>query len=266
MKQQIKKIIRALGLSKVADDMRFRYLLQKNKEHNNTFLELHKDEPFPPPYMIYETFRLDYKFYYEDGLETAEWIKQITSPFFDKKPDAILDWGCGPGRVIRHLPRIFGADCEYFGTDYNEKYVTWCNQNLKGITFKKNELYPPLLFDNNSMDLVYGISIFTHLSENAHYQWIDELTRVLKKDGLLLITTHGEVTKMNLLPAEIEKYNSENVVIRSGGAEGHRVFTAYHPVKFMHKLFYGKLQLIKHTPGTIINGRPQQDVWILKKI
>lgn len=265
MKQQIKSIIRGLGLSKLADDIRYRYVYYKNKKKNDAFLKDHPQEQFPSPYMIYETFRLDYKIYYDDGLETAEWIKNEVKPYLNPSTKAILDWGCGPGRVIRHLPKVFGSYYKIYGTDYNQRYVDWCEQNLTGITFKKNGLYPPLLFDDDSMDLVYGISIFTHLSEDAHYKWIDELCRVTHSGGIILLTTHGNVTKQNLLPEEAAMFDAGQLVVR-GSKEGHRVFTAYHPDTFMHQLFEGKLQILKHTRGIILNNRPQQDVWILKKI
>lgn len=266
MKQRIKRMIRGLGLSKFADDARFKIVFYKNKKSNDAFLKTHPEEHFPGPYMIYETFRLDYKFYYEDGLETAQWIKNEVSEYMSLQSKSILDWGCGPGRVIRHLPTVFGNGCRYFGTDYNAEYVDWCAENLAGITFKKNGVYPPLLFDDSAMDLIYGISIFTHLSEDGHYKWIAELTRVAKPGGIIFITTHGNVTKQNLLPDEVRKFEEGNLVVRGDAKEGHRVCTAYHPESFMKQLFEAKLKILRHTPGTITNNRPQQDLWILQKL
>ncbi len=42
---------------------------------------------------------------------------------------------------------------------------------------------------------IHAISIFMHLSETMHYAWINELYRILKKDGILIFTTHGELCK-----------------------------------------------------------------------
>jgi ubiquinone/menaquinone biosynthesis C-methylase UbiE len=91
---------------------------------------------------------------------------------------SILDWGCGTGRFLRHLPTILDSSNSFCGTDYNKKYVKWCSENLDEIKFKNNSLLPPLDFKADSMAVIYGISIFIHLSEELHFSWIHELTRV----------------------------------------------------------------------------------------
>jgi len=47
-------------------------------------------------------------------------------------------------------------------------------------------------------DLVYSISVFTHLPEAMQFAWLDELARVCAPGGILIASTHGE----SLLPGE----------------------------------------------------------------
>lgn len=152
----------------------------------------------------------------------------------------------------------------YNGCDYNPKYVNWCKKNITKVKFEQNNLSPPLKYSNCSFDLIYGISIFTHLSEKMHYEWMSELTRVLKRDGILFITTHGEVHKFKLLKKEESLYNNNELVVHDYKKEGNRLFAAYQPTGFMKKLFKKyKLQVLKHVPGRIINNKIEQDIWIV---
>jgi hypothetical protein len=56
----------------------------------------------------------------------------------------ILAWGCGPGRIIRHMPDLFDESGQCHGTDYNFRSIAWCRENLPGIQFAINDLKPPL--------------------------------------------------------------------------------------------------------------------------
>lgn len=255
-----------MGLIYVSDMVRYRIASLKAGGKNRKYKAEHPEVRFPEPYMIYETFRLDYQRYYEKGRESAEWIKNEVSPFKELKDCHIYDWGCGPGRVIRHMPEVIGNGCKFYGSDYNAAYVEWCSNNLPDITFKKNELDPPLPFENEQFDLTYGISIFTHLSEAKHYEWFDEHMRVLKQGGILFITTHGDITRLNMTPEEVKQYDNDKLVERANVKEGHRMYVAYEPPAFMKKLFEGKAKVLKHIPGTKQSWGFSQDVWIVQKL
>ncbi len=115
------------------------------------------------------------------------------------------------------------------------------------------------------MDVIYGISIFTHLSEQMHYKWLDELYRILKPGGILFLTTHGDNFKVKLTPKELQHYNHGSLVVRGGTFEGHRTFSAYQPNAFMHALFQ-KMQILEHQCPPPIQGKwLPQDVWVVRK-
>ena len=52
---------------------------------------------------------------------------------------SILDWGCGPGRIVRHLPSIV-SKAKIFGSDYNEESINWCRENIEDVGFEVNGL------------------------------------------------------------------------------------------------------------------------------
>jgi SAM-dependent methyltransferase len=102
----------------------------------------------------------------------------------------VLDWGCGCGRLARHWSKD-GTDVELFGCDINPTLVDWCKDNLKFGKFSVSHLDPPLEFEDNFFDLLYGVSVFTHLTFQEHYRWMCEIWRVLKPGGVAVLTAHG---------------------------------------------------------------------------
>lgn len=265
MKQKIARIFRVTGIIFFVDLLRYRYMWLKNRKKNKKFLADNPGVALPGPYMIYETFRLDYQRYYEKGRETAEWVKDEVSPFMELAGRDILDWGCGPGRVVRHLPEVIGNGCRYYGSDYNADYIDWCSSHIPAVTFSKNGLNPPLPYGDKQFDLIYVLSIFTHLSERSHREWFDELYRLLMPGGILLLTTHGVITRQNLLPDEMKKFDSGELVVRGNVKEGHRMYTAYHPLTYMQQLIADKLTILKHKAGSRQSWGLEQDLWLLKK-
>lgn len=266
MKTKIKKIIFQLGLAPLFERLNFIKEKIKNQKENKKFKKENSGVVLPPDFYIYETFTLDYKKYYNGGRETAKWLWNYLNDYTDSKNLSMLDWGCGPGRITRHLPTIIGKNNSYYGSDYNKEYVDWCQKNIDNVVFKKNELAPPLDFENDSLNIVYGISIFTHLSEKMHHLWMLELQRVLKKGGLLFLTTHGAIMKQKLSEKEQIEFDKGNLVVNSFKKEGNRLFAAYQPYRFFRDLCeHNNFQVLQHIAGEITNGKPLQDVWILIK-
>ena len=52
------------------------------------------------------------------------------------------------------------------------------------VTASVNELAPPLRYEDGQFDLVYAISVFTHLPHDLERAWIDELGRITAPGGL----------------------------------------------------------------------------------
>jgi SAM-dependent methyltransferase len=101
----------------------------------------------------------------------------------------VLDWGVGCGRIARHVPSASAAALT--GCDIDHDNVDWCQGHLPG-TFVSCTMDPPLPFASESFDLIYGVSIFTHLREAMQLRWLEELLRVLVRGGIVLVTVHGQ--------------------------------------------------------------------------
>jgi SAM-dependent methyltransferase len=101
----------------------------------------------------------------------------------------ILDFGCGCGRMTRYLNII--DDVEAYGLDVNPDLVGWCQENLNRVRTVLTCERPPMPLPDELFDLVYSLSIFTHLTEERSRQWLDDIARVMVPGGVLIVSTHG---------------------------------------------------------------------------
>ena len=260
-------ILRTLGWLHRADYLRYAFLKLKNYSKNKAFKKEHPHIALPPDYLMYESFQLDYQKYYLGGRQTAEWVWGEASPFLPSVNSdlQILDWGCGPGRVVRHLPDLVPPSTKIFATDYNQKSIEWNHSNLLGIEFGINQLSPPLNFPDQTFHFIYSISIFTHLSEAMHKAWWQEIMRILQPGGIFFFTTQGANFIEKLAPDEKKTYLDGRMVVRGQVKEGHRTFSAFHPPEFIH-LLVGHHVVLRHQTPPIQKGKATpQDVWIVQK-
>lgn len=179
-KKIITYLLRKLYLLPFVDRILLLYHIQLNKKSNNIFGSLNPDFICPPNDLAFDAYNhTNWKNYHHMGEVHSTLIKNLSSKYLKATNIKILEWGCGPARVIRHIQSFNGFNrIDRFGTDYNKSSIKWCQENIQDIVFKKNELSPPLDFQDNTFDCIYALSIFTHLSESLHFDWIKELMRV----------------------------------------------------------------------------------------
>jgi SAM-dependent methyltransferase len=132
------------------------------------------------------------------------------SGFSFEKGDRVLDFGCGAGRMIRHLKDLAGT-CEIWGTDISAEHVYWCKQHLSPpFNFATTTKVPHLPFEDRSFRFIYCGSVFTHIDDLAD-AWLLELRRVLAPGGRLYLTIHDEHT-VELF--ESGRYDSTDLIRR----------------------------------------------------
>ncbi len=266
MKPLIAGTLRKMHLLQLADYLLFVYDLFRHRKSNRAFLRDNPGFSGPPAALAYEAYNhTNWASYYSCGLAHAGLIAHLVEKHCPAQSLKICEWGCGPGRVIRHLAdRIGFAEIELYGADYNEKTIKWCRENLPEINFAKNNLEPPLPYESEAFDCVYAISIFTHLSERLHYAWLKELLRVIKPNGVLIFTTHGDSYAERLLPADKEKYDRGMLVINDQVQEGKKHFAAYHPRSFVRDALLKGYLVVEHMENPA-SYQLSQEIWCIKK-
>lgn len=266
LKQTVSHILRSFGLAKAADNIRYSYMYIRMYTKNKDFKRKYPSVKLPDDYIMYESFQLDYFKYYIGSQEDAIDIITLVKPYINLNRINLLDWGCGPARIIRHLPGILGLDNAYFATDYNAKTINWCRNSFVDIEFVKNDLQPPLPYEDSFFDFIYGISVLTHLSKEYQYEWCVELNRILSRKGIICLTTAGEAFREKLTKDEITIFDSGEIVTRGNVTEGHRTYASFHPPLYMKNMFEAcGLTILDHIPGKKVRKDfISQDKWLLK--
>lgn len=125
-----------------------------------------------------------------------------SSGFSFEKGTRILDFGCGAGRMIRHLKNLSDI-CEIWGTDINANHIGWAKQNLSPhFHFATTTTIPHLPFEDRYFNFIYCGSVFTHIDDLAE-AWLLELRRILSPKGKLYLTIHDDHT-MKLLDGPLK--------------------------------------------------------------
>jgi SAM-dependent methyltransferase len=79
------------------------------------------------------------------------------------------------------------------GSDICRDAIRWNQRHLPFAQFACNAFSPPLPYDAASFDLIFALSVFTHLDGPLQEVWLDELRRVAMPGAILLISTHGDL-------------------------------------------------------------------------
>ncbi len=124
------------------------------------------------------------------GLSTAVKLREV---FLSARRDfssvaRVLDWGCGCGRIARFCQDWPG----FAGADIDADNAAWCRDHLAPGHFESIPLFPPTPLADRAFDLIFGISVMTHLAEEVQQQWLAELHRVSAPYAVVLLTILGE--------------------------------------------------------------------------
>jgi len=156
--------------------------------------------------------------------------KEFSTPFQSEvfidnvdKNAKVLDIGCGYGRTLNEL--FISGYSNLYGVDFSNEMIKrgkLLNEKLNLIT-QENEKLP---FEDNSFDAVILLAVLTCIPLDKDQNFlIDEIKRVLKKDGVLYIndfllnTDERNLTRYNSFK---EKYNKYGVFeLPEGGVFRH---------------------------------------------
>jgi len=142
-------------------------------------------------------------YYFMSGyIGMLSWMQILKRCSFNlRTASAIMELGCGSARLIRHLRCIDGI--RLVGADVDPDNIAWCQLNVPGIEFNVNDLRPPLLFaEDNSFDLVFAASVFTHIPLETQHVWIEEMYRILRPGGFFLADVLGSYHQRQMLSRE----------------------------------------------------------------
>jgi SAM-dependent methyltransferase len=103
---------------------------------------------------------------------------------------SVLDFGCGAGRVLPSFA-VLAPRATLVGCDVDQSAIEWARRHRAGARWELSSFAPPLPFEAESFDLIYSISVFSHLGASLQGGWLRELRRVLAPGGIALLSVHG---------------------------------------------------------------------------
>lgn len=155
------------------------------------------------------------EYYDKLGRETHDGIMERLPADWTFSGKRVLDFGCGAGRTLRHFTAE-AAEAELWGCDIDEESIRWMQEQMcPPFHAFVNGPEPPLDQPDASFDLIWAISVFTHLAFSWS-RWLVELHRILKPDGLLFVTFMGRGMSEEIAGEPWDENNFGMNVIKHG--------------------------------------------------
>jgi SAM-dependent methyltransferase len=193
----------------------------------------------------------------------------------DRKLTSILDFGCGCGRVLAGWEPFIDASVKLHGCDVNPELIDFCQKNISFAESIVSNYYPPLPYKDESFDLIYAGSVYTHLTLSSAQQWTGELLRILKPGGIAIISFHGSFYAAEL--ARISREGSMRLtedgyyvhlhVSAEETFEGSNYYATFFSSDFMKRMFSG-FEVARIYPGVSHGPNPLasfQDIMVAVK-
>jgi 2-polyprenyl-3-methyl-5-hydroxy-6-metoxy-1,4-benzoquinol methylase len=153
-----------------------------------------------------------------------------------------------------------------YGTDIDREAILWCQRSLGDIgEFSVNDDDPPLDQPDGYFDVLYAISVLTHLPEEMQFLWLGELERVLRPGGLAALSTHGEGVLKERSRHRWKRLKADGFLYMQGGAvEGLPDYyqNAFHTHTYIRRHWSEYFEIEAILPGGIAG---HQDLVLCRK-
>ena len=146
--------------------------------------------PLPPLRLAQRIGSVTLEDFDASGRDICRTIARTLPRDWDWSGKRCLDFGSGVGRALRHFtPEASRA--EFWGCDIDGSSIRWSVQSLSPpFRFFQIGEVPTLPLEDNSFDLVYAVSVLSHIHTTWH-QWLMEIRRILKPGGVFFATFLG---------------------------------------------------------------------------
>lgn len=125
-KQRVLHAIRSLGLLGHLENVYRAWAIANGEPDNDRFCRKHPEFVAPPKAAMHDAYgTISFQSYWHSGQYFARLIADLVLSHH-QAPRRLLEWGCGPARIIRHLPELLPPETQLFGSDCNGESIAWC--------------------------------------------------------------------------------------------------------------------------------------------
>jgi len=93
---------------------------------------------------------------------------------------------------------------------------------------------------------------------------MQELRRILKPEGLLIVTVHGDHYFPQIPASEQPRYQRGELIVTGQVAAGQNLCSAFHPEAYVRNVLAKDFDVIECRPQGAV-GNPLQDVYLLRR-
>lgn len=200
----------------------------------------------------------------------------------------VLDFGCGVAGQIRVFVKKF-PNPKFYACDIDPSSISFLNKYYPTVNSKVNNFNSRLPYTSNFFDFVYSVSTFSHFDNKSIDFYVNELSRILIKNGILIITFESDNSiksvsnETNVGVDEIKRilkkdgiffkkyhwlssykknklFNETKLDMSSyfGDEYGSTICTT----EYIKKMFIKKFEFVGHAPGVSCD---RQDLLVFKK-
>jgi SAM-dependent methyltransferase len=167
----------------------------------------------------------------------------------------VLDFGVGCGRVLRRWAETHKS-AKITGIDIDPEAVGWLKEHYSRFgRFLVTPPNPPAELASDQFDFIYGVSVFTHLPEDMQFLWLQELKRLVKPGGWLILTVRGNEV------SEREGFS----FVRHDATDGLPDFyrTTYHSKRYVEDVWSRYFEVTRFVPLGLRGGN--QDMVVCRR-
>lgn len=144
-------------------------------------------------------------------------VKQTCGPVEDA---VALDVGCGIGLIERWLTPHFR---QMYGVDITHEGVKEARQNVSNATFLQYD-GARLPFPDDTFDVAFAICVLHHVPPPQWRAFTEEMSRVVKKGGLVVIFEHNPFNPMTRIVVSRCEFDRDATLLRPH--QSHRLLNA----------------------------------------
>jgi SAM-dependent methyltransferase len=129
------------------------------------------------------------EFYFAAGREALRCMRLAMLAANLERPQKILDFGCGFGRILRTIKAAY-PDVEITACDLRQDRVEFCS-SVFGVTGVVSRENPNEIELDGPFDLIWSGSHLTHIEEDRWIDFVKLFESLLSARGVAVFTTYG---------------------------------------------------------------------------